>query len=114
MVANATYPAYDAERPASLSPRVIDGLLRRRLGFDGVVITDDLGAGALVGAGIDEGEAAVGAAAGRRRPAAVRALRRRGRARGAAAGAARRRARARRRLIASCARTTALRERLAG
>ena len=41
---------------------MIDGLLRDRLGYDGVVITDDLGAGALTGAGLDEGAAAVGAA----------------------------------------------------
>ncbi len=63
MVANATYPAYDGTRPASQSRQVVEALLRRELGFDGVVITDDLGAGALVGAGIGEAEAAVGAAA---------------------------------------------------
>ncbi len=63
MVANATYPAYDDRLPASLSPRLIDGLLRDKLGFDGVVITDDLGAGAITGAGFDEGEAAVASAA---------------------------------------------------
>jgi beta-N-acetylhexosaminidase len=62
MVANATYPAYDPARPASLSPRIVDGLLRKRLGYEGVAITDDLGAGALTGAGIDEAAAAVGAA----------------------------------------------------
>jgi len=62
MVSNATYPAYDADRPASQSHRVIAGLLRRKLGYEGTVITDDLGAGALRLAGIDEGEAAVGAA----------------------------------------------------
>lgn len=32
----------DALYPASLSPRILDGLLRTRLGFRGVVITDDL------------------------------------------------------------------------
>ncbi|MFL5871506.1 MAG: glycoside hydrolase family 3 N-terminal domain-containing protein [Solirubrobacterales bacterium] len=62
MVANATYPAYDAARPASVSPKLIGGLLRDELGYDGVVVTDDLGAGALAGAGIDEAEAAVEAA----------------------------------------------------
>ncbi len=62
MVSNATYPALDPAYPASQSRRVIGGLLRDRLGFDGVVITDDLGAGALAGAGIEEGPAAVGAA----------------------------------------------------
>jgi beta-N-acetylhexosaminidase len=62
MVANATYSAYDPDRPATLSSRVIGGLLRGRLGYEGVVVTDDLGAGALAGAGIHEAEAAVAAA----------------------------------------------------
>lgn len=42
MVGHLLYPAIDPERPASLSPEAIS-LLRRELGFDGVVITDDLG-----------------------------------------------------------------------
>lgn len=44
MVASAVYPAYSAETrdPAVFSPKVITGLLRDELGFDGVVITDDL------------------------------------------------------------------------
>ena len=88
MVANATYPVLDAERPASLSRKVIEGTLRERLGYSGVVITDDLGAGALTGAGYDEGETATAAAAGRGRPAAVRALRRLRGAGGAGASAA--------------------------
>ena len=32
----------DPERPASLSPAVIDGLLRRELEYDGVVVTDSI------------------------------------------------------------------------
>jgi len=62
MVSNATYPALDARAPASLSSRVIGGLLREELGYEGVVVTDDLGAGAITGSGIEEGEAAVRAA----------------------------------------------------
>jgi beta-N-acetylhexosaminidase len=42
MVSNATYPAFDANAPAGLSPRIVEDELRGRLGFDGVVITDDL------------------------------------------------------------------------
>ncbi len=112
MLANATYPAYDPDAPASQSRRIATGLLRGRLGYRGVVITDDLGAGALVGAGIDEAEAAVGAArAGSdlllfalsdgesARRALLRALR---------SGELERRD-----LIDSCKRVTALRERLA-
>jgi beta-N-acetylhexosaminidase len=65
MVGNATYPAFDDEQPASLSRRIVSGILRKQLAYDGVVITDDLGAGAITGGGYDEGEAAVaGAKAG--------------------------------------------------
>jgi beta-N-acetylhexosaminidase len=62
MVGNATYPAEDDKNPASLSRRIVSGLLREQLAFNGVVITDDLGAGAITGAGYNEGEAAVAAA----------------------------------------------------
>ena len=41
MVGHLVYPALDPGRPASLSPAAIE-LLRGELGFDGVVITDDL------------------------------------------------------------------------
>jgi beta-N-acetylhexosaminidase len=41
MVGHLTYPALDPERPASLSPTVME-LLRGELGFDGVIVTDDL------------------------------------------------------------------------
>jgi beta-N-acetylhexosaminidase len=62
MVSNATYSAYDPDRPASISPRVIGDVLRDSLGYDGVVITDDLDAGALTATGLDESEAAAAAA----------------------------------------------------
>ena len=42
MTAHITFPALDPDAPASLSPRVIGGLLRRQLGFAGVVVSDDL------------------------------------------------------------------------
>jgi beta-N-acetylhexosaminidase len=42
LVAHVRYPALDPVWPASLSPAVIDGVLRRRLGFDGTVVSDDL------------------------------------------------------------------------
>jgi len=47
MVGHLLVPALDATRPASLSRKVIDGLLRDDLGFDGVVMADDLNMGAL-------------------------------------------------------------------
>jgi beta-N-acetylhexosaminidase len=113
MVSNATYPALDRKRPASQSRQVIEGLLRGRLGYRGAVITDDLGAGALVGAGLDEGEAAVGAA----RAGAdllLLALTDGTAASDALVRAVRDGELERETVIASCARTTALRERLAG
>ena len=42
LVAHVRYPALDPDLPASLSPAVITGLLRRRLAFDGLVLSDDL------------------------------------------------------------------------
>ena len=42
MTAHITVPAVDPHRPATLSRTVITGLLRERLGFDGVVMTDGL------------------------------------------------------------------------
>jgi beta-N-acetylhexosaminidase len=43
----AFYAAYDSVTPAALSEPVATGLLRDQLGFAGVAITDDLGAGAV-------------------------------------------------------------------
>ena len=51
MVSWAVYPALDRYRPAGLSPVVVQGELRQRLGFHGVTITDALEAGALRGYG---------------------------------------------------------------
>lgn len=42
LVAHVLYPALDGEWPASLSANVIGGLLRRRLDFGGLVLSDDL------------------------------------------------------------------------
>lgn len=42
MVAHVVHQSLDADLPASLSPAVIDGLLRDELGFDGVVATDSI------------------------------------------------------------------------
>jgi beta-N-acetylhexosaminidase len=47
MVTHIKYPAYDAVNPASTSSIIINDLLRKRLGFQGVVVTDDLEMGAV-------------------------------------------------------------------
>ena len=48
MVSSARYPGLDPENRAMFSPAIVTDLLRKRLGFDGVVITDDVGAAAAV------------------------------------------------------------------
>jgi len=42
MTSHIEFPALDPDRPATLSPRVLGGLLREELGFRGVVVSDDL------------------------------------------------------------------------
>lgn len=44
---HAGYADGDEQTPSSLSPRWIEGVLRAELGFDGVVISDDLEMGAI-------------------------------------------------------------------
>ena len=47
MTAHILLSRIDPNRPASISQRVIEGLLRRELHFDGVILADDLGMGAI-------------------------------------------------------------------
>ena len=47
MVAHILMTQIDPDLPASLSPKVVDGLLRQEMGYDGVVCTDDLTMGAI-------------------------------------------------------------------
>ena len=49
MTAHVVYDAWDAERPASLSPKVIGEIIRGRIGFDGWLMSDDIGMEALAG-----------------------------------------------------------------
>ena len=49
MTAHVVYTAWDAERPASLSPVVIQQIIRERIGFEGFLMSDDLGMEALQG-----------------------------------------------------------------
>ncbi|MXP63838.1 beta-N-acetylhexosaminidase [Roseomonas sp. M0104] len=49
MTAHILYTALDAERPATLSPQVIAGVIRGEIGFDGVLVSDDLAMRALQG-----------------------------------------------------------------
>jgi len=40
LASRTTHPELDANDPGCLSPRVVDGILRKQIGFDGVVISD--------------------------------------------------------------------------
>jgi beta-N-acetylhexosaminidase len=64
MVSWAIYPALDAKNPAGLSSTIIQGELRKRLGFAGVTITDGLEAGALQNFGTTANRAKLAARAG--------------------------------------------------
>lgn len=54
MVAHACYPSLVETKPipASLSPRVVDRILRKKLGYTGVIVTDDMTMGAITGLGL--------------------------------------------------------------
>src|SRR4029450_3285212 len=47
MLSTASYPTLGSPKVAAFSPAIVRGLLRTQLGFDGVVINDDLGAPAV-------------------------------------------------------------------
>jgi len=49
MIGHVVYTAWDAARPASQSPVVIDRIVRGAIGFDGLLLSDDLHMDALAG-----------------------------------------------------------------
>jgi len=49
MTSHLLYTEWDAERPASQSPIVIHDIIRERIGFDGFLMSDDIGMEALAG-----------------------------------------------------------------
>jgi len=49
MICHGWYPCFEAKKtPATLSRRIITDLLRNELGFDGLIMTDDLDMGAIL------------------------------------------------------------------
>jgi beta-N-acetylhexosaminidase len=42
MTAHVLVPSFDEDRPATLSPRIVQALLRDELGYQGVILSDDL------------------------------------------------------------------------
>lgn len=53
MTAHVVLAAVDDEQPCTTSPRVIEDIIRGVIGFDGLLISDDVAMGALAG-GLDE------------------------------------------------------------
>jgi beta-N-acetylhexosaminidase len=49
MTAHVVYTAWDPDYPASMSPIVIRDIIRERIGFDGFLMSDDIGMEALQG-----------------------------------------------------------------
>ena len=53
MTAHVVYTAWDPDQCASLSPKVIGEIIRGRIGYDGLLMSDDLGMHALKGSFTD-------------------------------------------------------------
>lgn len=59
MTCHVVFDAWDAERPATLSPKVIAEIIRGRIGFDGLLMTDDIDMKALSGTAGEKAAAAL-------------------------------------------------------
>ena len=61
MTGHLLFTAWDADNPATLSPFVIEEIIRKRIGFAGLLLTDDLDMEALTGSVPERAERAVAA-----------------------------------------------------
>jgi beta-N-acetylhexosaminidase len=61
MTAHVVYEAWDKDRCATLSPTVIDQIIRKQIGFDGLLMSDDIDMKALSGSPAEKACAAVAA-----------------------------------------------------
>jgi beta-N-acetylhexosaminidase len=61
MTSHIVFEAWDPERPATLSPIVIEEIIRQRIGFDGLLMTDDIDMKALSGSAGDKAAGAIAA-----------------------------------------------------
>jgi beta-N-acetylhexosaminidase len=48
MTGHSVYPAYDDKYPTTLSEKILTGLLRNELGFEGVIVSDAIGMAAIL------------------------------------------------------------------
>lgn len=61
MTAHVVYPAIDAQRCATLSPKVIHTIIRGEIGFQGLLMSDDLSMKALAGTYAERARASLNA-----------------------------------------------------
>ena len=61
MTCHVIFEAFDAKNPTTISPTVISETIRERIGFQGLLMTDDLGMDALGGTLTDRGAKALAA-----------------------------------------------------
>jgi beta-N-acetylhexosaminidase len=61
MTCHVVFEAWDAEHPVTLSPTVIADVIRGRIGFDGLLMTDDIDMKALSGTAGEKAAAAIAA-----------------------------------------------------
>ena len=61
MTSHIVFDAWDPDRPATLSPIVIDRVIRGMIGFDGLLMTDDIDMKALSGSAADKAAGAIAA-----------------------------------------------------
>lgn len=61
MSAHVRYTAWDAKNPATLSPMVVGEIIRKRIGFTGLLLTDDIDMEALSGSVPERAERAIAA-----------------------------------------------------
>jgi beta-N-acetylhexosaminidase len=63
MTAHVVFASFDPDRPASASPRVTAEAMRGSIGFDGLLMSDDLGMQALTGSMAERAQAVLAAGA---------------------------------------------------
>ena len=61
MTAHIVYTAFDPDLPATLSPKIIAEVIRGAIGFDGLLLSDDLEMAALAGSFAERAQRAVAA-----------------------------------------------------
>ena len=61
MTGHLLFTAWDKDNPATLSPYVIEHIIRQRIGFDGLLLTDDIDMEALSGTVPERAELAIAA-----------------------------------------------------